>query len=272
MKKQTTYTKKILITGAGGNIGKVLRGGLRKPEWLLRLCDIAPLGKAQENEELIQLDIGNLEKLEAAMQDIDCVVHLAGIAHESNWDRIFPANVVGAYHIFEAARKAKVPRVIFASSNHAVGFYRKEQLLDENVFPRPDSLYGVSKVFGEALGRLYADKHGISVACLRIGSFEEKPSEERHLRTWLSHRDLIQLVHQCIIAPHYHFMIIYGVSANKEKKWKDSASTAIGYHPVDNADHFSNTNLKKSTDLIEAQFHGGAFCSIEFDGNAEDIG
>ena len=118
--------------------------------------------------------------MEQATAGIDCVVHLAGQSTEAEWEKVLPLNIEGCYNVFEAARRSGVKRIVFASSNHAVGFHRRERFIDDTVLPRPDTRYGVSKVFGEALGRLYADKYGLSVACLRIGTFvNARPAEGR---------------------------------------------------------------------------------------------
>ena len=166
---------RILITGAAGKIGDTLRHGLRNRYPVLRLSDVAPLGSAQAGEEIAQADLTDLTSVEAAMKGVDCVVHLGAIPGEDTWDKILPNNIVGTWNVFEAARRQGVKRVVYASSHHAVGFYRRARVIDQNVVPRPDGIYGVSKVFGEAVGRLFADKHGLSVACLRIGAFRDKP-------------------------------------------------------------------------------------------------
>ena len=166
---------RILITGAAGKIGSTLREGLRGRYRVLRLTDIAPLGPARAGEEIVRADLADLAAVEAAMQGVDCVVHLGAIPGEDTWDKILPNNVVGTWNVFEAARRQGVRRVVYASSHHAVGFYRRDRDIDQTVVPRPDGIYGVSKVFGEAVGRLFADKHGLSVACLRIGAFRDKP-------------------------------------------------------------------------------------------------
>ncbi|MCG8547673.1 MAG: NAD(P)-dependent oxidoreductase, partial [Alphaproteobacteria bacterium] len=187
---------KVLLTGAAGTIGRVLRQGLSGQYDLLRLADISPLSDAGPGEECIEMDIGDLDAAVSACRGIDCVVHLAAIPVEPEdnaWAQILPANIAGTYNVFEAARQAGAKRVVFASSNHVVGFYRRDAVADPDAAMRPDSVYGVSKVFGEALGRLYADKHGMSVACLRIGSFRERPEDRRQIATWISHRDGVQL-------------------------------------------------------------------------------
>jgi nucleoside-diphosphate-sugar epimerase len=146
--------------------------------------------KSRAEKEAITADIRDIAAIEKAMDGIDCVVHLAGASVESPWDKVLPLNVEGCYNTFEAARRQGVKRVIFASSNHAVGFHRRERFMDNTVVPRPDTRYGVSKVFGEAVGRLDADKYGLSVACLRIGTFRtpDRPIEARQLLTWISRR------------------------------------------------------------------------------------
>ncbi len=179
---------RILITGAAGNIGKTLREGLRGRYALLRLSDIAPLGAAERGEEVVRADIEDFAATRQSMKNIDCVVHLGAIPIEGPWEKILPINIAGTYNVFEAARQQGVKRVVFASSNHAIGYYRRSQTIDGTAQPRPDSRYGVSKAFGEALGHMYADKHGMEVACLRIGTFRDRPVERRHLSTWISLR------------------------------------------------------------------------------------
>jgi uronate dehydrogenase len=267
--------KRILITGAAGHIGRTLRAGLQGHYELLRLADIAPQASAGPGEEVVSANITHSAELEAAMQGIDCVVHLAGVPDESTWERVRELNIDGCYNVFEAARRAGVKRVIFASSNHAVGFHRRDRAIDNTVAPRPDSRYGVSKVFGEALGRLYADKYGMSVACLRIGSFrpDDKPTAPRHLFSWISHRDMVQLTQRCIDYPDYHFLVAYGVSGNTRNRWDNANVRALGYVPQDDAEHYAAQVLADSPpeDATEALFHGGFGCLVEFAGDPARI-
>jgi uronate dehydrogenase len=267
--------KRILITGAAGRIGAALRVGLRGSYSLIRLLDVAPLGAAEHGEEIFTADIRDVAALERAMSGIDCVVHLAGVPGEVEWPRVLQHNIEGCYNVFEAARRQNVKRIVFASSNHAVGFYRRERFLDNDVLPRPDTRYGVSKVFGEALGRFYADKYGMSVACLRIGSFNtpDRPSHVRHLLTWISHRDMVQLVRRCIDHPKYHFVIVYGVSNNLRNRWDNTNSKFLGYHPEDDADKFAAEILARggTENELDLQFHGNNFCTVEFAGDVDAI-
>lgn len=267
--------QRILITGAAGNIGKVLRAGLRDRYPLLRLSDIAPMDAAGPGEEVVTADLRDATAVEASMEGIDCVVHLGGIPVEDAWDRILPMNIEGCYNVFEGARRQGVKRVVFASSNHAVGFHRRERFIDDSVQPRPDSRYGVSKVFGEALGRLYADKHGLSVACLRIGTFRtpDRPVEARQLLTWISHRDMVQLAARCIDHPNYHFAVVYGVSNNLRSRWDNTNVKFLGYRPEDDSEVFAAEILAKgeTENAIAAAFHGGFFCPMEFYGDTDRV-
>jgi uronate dehydrogenase len=268
---------RILITGAAGTIGMVLRDGLRGRYSLIRCADITPQVPARDaGEEIVSLDICDPDSLYRAMAGIDCVVHLAGVPQEADWPTVLALNIDGAYNTFEAARQRGVKRMIFASSNHAIGFHRTERVLDDAVAPRPDSRYGASKVFGEALGRLYADKHGMSVACLRIGTFRtpDRPTAVRHLSTWISHRDMVQLVERCIEAPSYHFVVAYGVSANRRSRWNNANVAFLGYRPQDDAEEFAAELGADDPAQIsdpDLEFHGGSFCLEEFDGDRSRI-
>lgn len=254
---------RILITGAAGAIGSALRAGLRGRYPLLRLSDLRDIAPAAPGEEIAPADLCDPAAVKAAMAGIDCVVHLGGIPREAPWPAILEANIIGTYHVFEAARECGVRRVVFASSNHAVGFHRATKTIGIDVEPRPDSRYGVSKVYGEALGRLYADKHALSVACLRIGSFREKPEDARQLSTWISPRDMVQLVQRCIEAPDYRYLVLYGVSNNTRTRWRNPHAARIGYAPRDNAEDYATALTTRTAAGAAAEFHGGSFCDIE---------
>jgi uronate dehydrogenase len=264
---------RILITGAAGKIGSTLRAGLSGRYPVLRLTDIAPLEPARAGEEIVRADLADLAAVEAAMRDVDCVVHLGAIPGEDTWDRILPNNVVGTWNVFEAARRQGVRRVVYASSHHAVGFHRRARFIDQTVAPRPDGVYGVSKVFGEAVGRLFADKHGMSVACLRIGAFRDRPADRRLLHVWLSPRDAVQLAACCIDAPDYHFIVVYGVSNNTRNRYRNVGLDFLGYRPQDNAEDFAADILRApdSETAISRQFHGGPYTEMGFDGDLARI-
>ena len=231
---------RVLITGAAGEIGSTLRAGLRGAYHRLRLSDRRPLGEQTAGEELASAELTDLDAVRDTMRGIDCVVHLGGVPREGPWQAIHASNIVGTWNVFEAARLEGVKRIVFASSNHVVGYYRVERKVGVDEPARPDSRYGVSKVFGEALGRLYADKYGISVACLRIGSFRTEPQDWRQLATWISPRDTVQLVRRCIDAADFHYLVLYGVSANTRSRWANPNAEKIGYAPQDNAETFAS--------------------------------
>jgi uronate dehydrogenase len=263
----------VLITGAAGEIGRVLRSGLAGRYNRLVLLDRAPMDPAGPGEELHVADMADRAALRAAMQGIDCVVHFAGVPREAEWEPILEANIAGCYNVFEAAREAGVRRMVYASSNHTVGYHRAERVLDETAEIRPDSRYGVSKVFGEALGRLYADKYGLSVICLRIGSFRARPMAQRELATWISHSDMVHLAACSIDAPPgLHFEVFYGVSNNLGRRWTDRAEELIGFEPKDRAeDAVLPASLPREDEGPATMFHGGPVCAREFAGDPASI-
>jgi uronate dehydrogenase len=260
--------KRVLVLGAAGNIGRAVRHQLRGRYSLIRHADIAPQAPAETGEECVDVALTDMAALLKAMDGIDCVVQLAGVSvepDERQWEQVLPANIIGVHNVFEAARTAGVPRVVFASSHHAIGFYRRTETIGASVAPRPDSYYGVSKVFGEAIGRLYADKFGLTVACLRIGAFRPKPTEPRHLAVWISPGDMVELIRCSIEAPDFHYCVAYGVSANLRSFWDNSEAAVLGYVPRDNAEDFAAEILAGAPeDPAAAPFHGGWYCAKDF--------
>jgi uronate dehydrogenase len=269
--------RRLLLTGAAGEIGRVLRPALRGTAEKLRWHDRLPIADAASGEEIMRGDLTEPGAAEAATEGVDCVVHLAGIPRETGGtpEEILAANVVGTQRMFEAARKAGVKRFVFASSNHVIGFYRAEQAVGTLEPPRPDGHYGVSKVFGEAMGRLYADKHGMEVVALRIGAFRERPGNARELGAWISQRDMAQLVRRCVEAPPFHFLVLYGISANRRALWggDEAARAHIGYAPQDDAEAFARELEGRPAPggEIAGRFHGGSVCALGFSGDAEKI-
>src|SRR3954467_7110412 len=202
--------KTVLITGATGDVGTHLSRELAG-KYQLRLSDKRPL-KAPKGQTFVKADVSKMADATRITKGVDAVVHLGGYSVEGPWESILQANIVGCYNVFEAARRNGVKRIIFPTSNHAGGFYRRDRTIDHAVYPKPDSRYGVSKVFGESLGSLYADKYGLSVMCIRIGNVSEAPIDKRRLSIWVSPRDLAQLVTIGIERPDIRFEVVYGVS------------------------------------------------------------
>ena len=225
---------RIVLTGAAGGIGSALRAPLRERAELVRLVDTDPIEDVAEGEEALDLDLSDLDGLRRAFRGTDAVVHLAAVPSETAFEEIAEANLRGAYHVFEAARLEGVRRVVFASSNHATGFYGRDATISPAAPPRPDSLYGTSKVFGEALGSLYADKFGLEVVCLRIGAFEETPPDGPTRPMWLSPGDMVRLAWAALTAPGITFHVVYGLSRTGSRWWaNDGAAAAIGFEPED---------------------------------------
>ncbi|WP_080894149.1 NAD-dependent epimerase/dehydratase family protein, partial [Ralstonia solanacearum] len=165
-----TRCGRLLLTGAGGHLGKVLRERLACYADVLRLSDIAELGAARAGEEVVPCNLADAQAVDALVEGVDAIVHLGGISVERPFEAILPANIQGTYHLYEAARRHGVKRIVFASSNHAIGFYRQGEVIDARVPTRPDGYYGLSKVFGEQLGSFYFDRYGIETVAIRIGS------------------------------------------------------------------------------------------------------
>jgi uronate dehydrogenase len=267
--------RRVLLTGAAGDVGRRLRKLLAPVYPELRLSDIRTPADLAPGESFIPADLADLRQVEAAVDGMEGIIHLGGFSVEGPWETILNANIVGCYNLFEAARRKGVKRIVFASSNHAVGFYPRHRRIGTDVTVRPDSRYGVSKAFGEALGALYADKHGLRVLCLRIGNVADAPADRRRLAIWLSPEDLAQLVRIGLEHPELRFEIFYGTSHNERSWWDNSRAYAFGYRPTgraeDHRDAALATQAKLPPDPVGDFFQGGPFCSDEFDGRREDI-
>lgn len=229
-------TPRVLITGAAGRIGSVLREGLRD-RLALRLLDLSAM-QAVPGEEVVQADIRCQDQIEKAMEGCAAVVHLAGIPREAQFEDLLDHNIRGTFHVLEAARKSPTcRRVVLSSTNHVTGFYPTDQTITPQEPPRPDGLYAASKAYGEVLGRLYHEKHGLEVIAVRIGTCQPRPTQSRHLHTWISPRDMSQLVLRCLEAPGVGWLVVYGTSDNRRSYWDDrEAWRRIGYAPEDSAD------------------------------------
>lgn len=223
-----------VITGAAGNIGSALRAALLERHAVLVSTDIRTMTPSSPQESVATVDLGDLDALVKCVAGADGVIHLGGIADEADFHDLAEANIVGTYHVLEAARRAGVPRVVYASSNRLTGSYSAGDRVTPDMPPRPDGFYGVSKVAGEALCRLYADKFGMSTISLRIGSYEERPSSAREQRTWLSPGDAIRAFIAAMTTTE-HTAVFYAVSANTDRWWDLQGGEAVGFFPRDDA-------------------------------------
>lgn len=258
--------KKLLITGANGGLGSVCRQRLPHLAETVRVSARRDLGEAAPHEEIVYCDLADKAGVEALVEGCDGIVHMGGQSVEAPWETIRAANIDGMFNLYEAARKASIqPRIIFASSNHAIGFHRQTDRLDATSVTRPDGLYGVSKVFGEALASMYHDKFGIETASIRIGSSFPEPKNHRMLSTWLSYDDLVSLIDCIFRVPALGCPIIYGASDNDSSWWDNADVAYLGWRPKDNAEVFREkldaTQPKPARDDATAVYQGGAFCA-----------
>ena len=262
-----TIPQRVLITGAAGRVGREMRRHLRGVYPRLRLSDIAPLQREADGEEVDATDLTDLAAVLAMMEGVDAVVHLGGIAAERDWADLQAANILGTFNVFEAARMRRVQRVVYASSNHAIGFYERSQRIDHTAIPLPDSRYGVSKAVGESLGALYAHKHGIRVMSIRVGNFGPRPLEARHLSIWVSPRDLAQLVRIGLEHAELRHEVVYGVSGNRRSWWDNANARRLGYAPQDDAEAWA-ADLPPAApptaadDAIAERYQGGRYCTF----------
>jgi uronate dehydrogenase len=268
--------RKIVLTGAAGGIGTMIRPLLAGHYPGLILSDRVKPASLLPTETFVAADLTRPDEVAAAVMGADSVIHLGGFSVEGPWDTILQANIIGCYNLFEAARQAGVKRVVFASSNHAVGFYPRKRRIGTNVTVRPDSRYGVSKAFGEALGALYADKHGIAVTCLRIGNVGSRPLDVRRLSIWISPEDIVQLICIGLEHPDIRFDILYGASDNAASWWDNSRAHQLGYRPTGKAEdhraHAEAEQAKVGPDPVGDRFQGGTFCSSEFTNDVKRAG
>ena len=252
----------VTVTGAAGLIGSSLREAWRRRFPRLRLVDRGDLGDERDGEELRVGDLSDLDAARDAVRNADAVVHLAAVPEEDRFDRLIEANVAATYNVFEAARQAGVRRVVFASTNHVTGFYPRTTRVGPDDPVRPDSLYGVTKAFGEALGRLYHDKWGLEVVALRIGAFGERPESAEVVPMWLSPADGVRLCTRALVAPDVGFLVVYGASRVPDGWWDNPGAAIIGYEPLDEVDAEVLSTLSAAE--VATGVQGGRFASRDY--------
>ncbi len=260
---QATPFKRILLTGAAGGLGKVLRDRIKPWAQVIRLSDLSGLGEAADGEEIVYCDLADKNAVLALMEGVDAVLHFGGISTEAPFEAIMQANILGVANLYEAVHKAGVKRVVFASSNHAVGYYRTTDMVDASMPTRPDSMYGVSKCFGESLSRYYYDRFGIETVCLRIGSSFPEPINKRMMTTYFSYDDLVECLRCCLFAPRVGHTIAFGVSDNDGKWWDNKHAAFLGFKARDSSTRFAG-KFPDSSDFpdagdITATYQGGKF-------------
>ena len=256
---------RLLLTGAAGGLGVQLRSSLKPFCQTLRLSDISDLGVSAANEEIMPCDLADKAAVNMLLQGVHAVVHMGGLSTEHAFEQILEANIKGVFHLYEAARRNGVKRIIFASSNHVIGFHKQGDVIDANCAKRPDGYYGLSKSFGEDLSRFYFDRYGIETACLRIGSSFPEAKDRRMLCTWLSYRDLTELIRCCLFAPQLGHTIVYGASDNRDKWWDNAQAAHLGFKPQDSSEQFrakAESLPPLAADDPARIYQGGAFVKM----------
>jgi uronate dehydrogenase len=260
--------KPVLLTGASGALGRVLATALTHQGWALRLTDIKAFpGRVPDGASFEFADLADVDgsRIRALAEGCSTILHFGGVSVERPFDEVIGPNIRGLYNIYEAARHAEA-RVVFASSNHTVGFHRRDEVLDPDDTFRPDGYYGLSKCYGELMGELYFAKHGVESVLVRIGSCFPEPTDARMLATWLSYDDLVSLCECTLKADKVGCIKIWGTSNNKRMTWwKDDAREVIGWSPKSSADAYADALAGKTTgDPVVEQHQGGAYCRIDY--------
>lgn len=262
--RQGVKEMSVLITGAAGEIGTVLRQRLKWRYRRLVLADIATPADADPNEVWANVDVLDRKSLAAAFAGVDAVVHLATAPLDAPWDVMQDVNTRGTWNVFDVAADSGVARVVYTSSNHITGYYCREEIVDPSCPIRPDSHYAVTKAYGEAVARMFADKKALSSVVIRIGSFQPAPKNNRMLSTWLSHDDAVQLFTRAIETPGIVHETVYGVSANSRSFWRPDVSS-LDFRPVDNAEDHAPDVLadmdQNDEPAVDRLFQGGDFCA-----------
>jgi uronate dehydrogenase len=261
-----TPAKPVLLTGASGALGRVLARSLGGLGWRLVLTDIAPFPDAlPPGATFTRADLSDGVAILRLAEGCGAIIHLGGVSTEQPFEVVIGPNIRGLYHIYEAARREKA-RVVFASSNHTVGFQERTESIAADTQFLPDGYYGLSKAYGELMGRMYWFKHGVESVFVRIGSAFPEPVNARMLATWMSYADLSRLMERCVLTPAVGCCVVWGASKNARMTWwRDDARQALGWAPVDSADGFAGELAEAvSGDPVEERYMGGAYCSIEY--------
>ena len=257
--------KPILLTGASGALGRMLTRELAAQGLTLRLTDIAPFPDAlPPGTPFTRCDLNDGVTVLRLAEGCGAILHFGGVSVEQPFEDILGPNLRGLHHIYEAARREKA-RVVFASSNHTIGFHEQGRSLDLDCEFRPDGFYGLSKAYGELMGRLYWDKHGVENANLRIGTCLPEPVDARAIATWLSYPDLARLIQACLVAPRVGHAVVWGASANPASWWAKDHRERIGWAPLDSAELWrASLGAKLHPSEVARRHQGGGFCAQDY--------
>lgn len=257
---------RILLTGAAGGLGTALRQTLKPYASILRLSDIVPLKMGSDENadgiETVVCDLANKKAVYDLVSGCDAIVHMGGVSVERPFEEVLQANIMGVFHIYEAARRHGVKRIVFASSNHAIGFYKQTDKIDTRAARRPDGYYGLSKAYGEETASFYHDRYGVETVSIRIGSCFPVVKDRRMMHTWISARDLTELIRCALYTPQVGHTIIYGVSNNKEVWWDNRYASKLNFIARDSSEIF-RTQVEQQPEPADTDpvsvYQGGAF-------------
>ena len=258
--------KPILLTGASGNLGRSLAARLAGLGWALRLTDLVPFPDPMPHgAAFTQMDLGDGVGFLRLAEGCGTILHFGGISIDRPFEEVLGPNLRGLYHVYEAARRERA-RVVFASSNHSVGFHERATTLDSDCGFRPDSFYGLSKAYGELMGRLYWDKHGVENVNIRIGSCFPEPMDARMLASWLSYTDLGRMMERCVLAGPVGHSVIWGTSENARMTWwRHDQRARIGWAPEDSADGFAGQLAGVvSGNPAQERYQGGGYAAVGY--------
>ncbi len=261
-----TPAKPVLLTGASGALGRALTKSLGGLGWRLVLTDIVPFpDPIPAGATFTKADLSDGVAILRLAEGCGAIIHMGGVSVERPFEEVIGPNIRGLYHIYEAARREKA-RVIFASSNHSVGFHERSESIPADTQFLPDGYYGLSKAYGELMGRMYWFKHGVESVNVRIGSATPEPVNARMLASWMSYGDLSRLMERCVLTPKVGHAVIWGASDNARMTWwRDDSRGALGWTPIDSADPFAGQLAGAvSGDPVEERYMGGAYCSMEY--------
>jgi len=259
---------KVAVTGAAGRVGSVLNVRLDRSRFELLMLDQKPVLPTHPRDRVLLLDLQDRDATVAALADAEAIVHLAAIPHEAAFDELVDVNLRATRHVYEAARLGSARRVVFASTVHVSGFQPWGHRTSPADPPRPDTYYGLSKLFGEGLGRLYVDRFGLEVINLRIAAFGTSPSTPYSRWGWLSHGDLVRLVTSALTATDVDFLTCYGTSANTYLFHTREGWAELGYEPRDDAEAF--TDLWVGEEDPPEEYQGGGFTDADYFGGMPD--
>jgi uronate dehydrogenase len=260
--------QRVVITGGAGKVGRALRAVIAPEFAEVVVLDLVAESALAPNETSLVCDVTDLPALTRALAGADAVIHLGGYPNDRPIEDILKVNCLGTWNLYVAARENGIERVVYASSNHATGFYPRDQVVSPEMPMRPDGTYGLSKSWGELVAGLFWDRSGIRTLSIRIGNALGPPANRRILEVWISARDLAQLVRIGLTHPQIDATVVYGISARENAWWDNSVAEALGYVPQDRNADFALPGAETSPpeSAVSEAFQGGMFCDHDHDG------